>query len=615
MFDWLNPWVFIQTMARVLLVWFAFYGAGRLLRKPSRIDFIFPLLPSEVLGMLAFIVLAVPLSLSGLLNRTVCPVLLMLMVIPGVLFSFGALRDRIPMGRPGVLEFVMGPFILFILILNFTHASMPNLAFDDPLVTYAVQPDRWLNAGRIHWLGETTFSGFPMLYEMTAIWPASLSSDRMNQLSVLQVFQMSLLVAAVFRGLYILRIRRRLWIPVASVILVSTLLFIWCSKAKTDAMAILFTTLALASAIRERESGFSGRPFSSWLFMGLALATKVTAVVVMVPFLLYSIGAFLKFPAKWKLIALVSLMAVPVVFAVRTMLKTGSPTYPVYPVTQMLKDGWELSEPEEQVAVGTRDSYLYEDIFFPLPKQVGIFFASMEGSILLLLAGVIATLVTGKRAEVYLAVPVLIYGIACIVAFWPPWWGAKYSILAYPFIGLLGGRLLQRSNGSIWIATSVLAVSFLIPGFVMVAGDARPFTYRITVTRSILNGNWSEESGYAMYMSTPEGMTHMWANSALPSDATIFSINEEKRYFFDGTVIVGWRHPLGQRLYLENSLEDELAILDSLGVDYVGFYREDPTLLEQEDRLAILDHIGFGDVLEPVIIVDGGYLLCRLNSH
>ena len=77
---------------------------------------------------------------------------------------------------------------------------------------------------------------------------------------------------------------------------------------------------------------------------------------------------------------------------------------------------------------------------------------------------------------------------------------------------------------------------------------------------------------------------------------------------------MGWRHPLGQRLYLDNTLEEELAILDSLNVDFVGFYREDPTLLNQEVKLVILDHVGMGEILEPVIIVDGGYLLCRYNN-
>jgi len=71
---------------------------------------------------------------------------------------------------------------------------------------------------------------------------------------------------------------------------------------------------------------------------------------------------------------------------------------------------------------------------------------------------------------------------------------------------------------------------------------------------------------------------------------------------------------VGHLLYLENSLEEELAILDGLGVDYVGFYRSDPAILKQEEKLAILDHIGVGDILEPVIIVDGGYLLCRYNG-
>lgn len=612
--EWLSPWVFLQTMARMTVVWLAFYGTGKLLVKPLRIDKIFPLLPSELVGLIVLVVLTIPLSLTGIMNRTVCPLILVVLAIPGTLFTYGSLRDRLPFKKPRIVSMFLGAFMLFILLLNFANASMPNLAFDDPLITYAVQPDRWLNQGGIYWLEETGFSGFPLLYEMTAVWPASISSDRINQISVLQVFQMSMLALAVFRGLSTMRIKKNLWFPVAAIVFLTTSMFNWCAIAKTDTMAILFCTMALVSSVRQRQKDFSGSPLSSWLYMGMALATKQTAVLVLIPFCLYSAGSFFKaYSSKWRILGIISLMAIPGAFAVRTMIKTGSPTYPVNQISFLVRDDWRLVEPPENTTVNTRSSYLYEHRYFPLLKHIGIFFAYMEGNILLLIAGVLVSIAAGRWKDAAAAIPVLVYGAAAIAVFWPPWWGSKYSILVYPFIALLGARMLQSARGGALTTVLIVIPSFVIPGFFIVAGDGKAMAYRWTILESIVQGRWDTESGYRMYMSTPEGMTHMWANSALPHDSVILSLHEEKRYFFDGSVIVGWRHPLGQRLYLQNSLEEELDILDRLSVDYVGFYRNNPAVLDQEGKLEILDHIGTGDILEPVIMVNGNYLLCRYD--
>lgn len=613
MFDWLSPWVFLQTMARVAVVWLAFFGAGRILRKPLCIDRAFPLLPSEIVGLLAFVLLTIPLSLLGVMNRMVCPVILVIMAIPGALFTYASIRDNLPIKKPAGLHVALIAFLFVVLTLNFTQASMPEIRFDDPLITYAVQPDRWLNNGRIYWLDETVFSGFPMLYEMTAVWPASISSDRMNQLSVLQVFQMSMLLIAVLRGLSVLKIRKNLWIPVVSIVLLTTSLYMICSMAKTDTMCIMFCTIALSCAIRQKEQGFQGSPLSSWLLMGLGLATKQTSIIVLIPFSIYSFRSFFIYNMRLKVLALLALLLVPGAYGVRTMLMTGSPTYPVFPVNSLLRDGWQIRDPEENASLLDRASYLYEHKKFPLLKHLGIFFAYMEGNILLLLFGVGISLLARRWKDALLAVPILLYCFVAIVAFWPPWWGAKYSIVIFPFIAILGTKLLQHTRAGYATVLSSLVLAFVIPGFVAVAVEDRPFNYRAHVASAVLCGRWNPESRFGLLLSTPEGMTHMWANSAFPHETVIFSILEEKRYFFDGTVIVGWRHPVGQQLYLDNTLEEELAILDSLRVDFVGLYRENPAILNQEDRLAIMDHIGMGDILEPVIIIDEGYLLCRYN--
>lgn len=611
MYSWLSPFSFLQTILRVGLVWLSFYGAGKLLRHNLRIDKLFPLIPSEIVGMLIFVLLTVLLSVFGLLTRTVCPVLLVIAAVPGGMFAYGAMRDRTPPSKPGVTGFVFGLLLTGVLLLNLTYASIPNFVFDDPLITYAVQPDRWLNSGRVYWLEETYFSAFPLLYEMTAVWPASLSADRIDQLSVLQVFQMTMLIVAVFRGMQILSIRKALRLPVAFIVLLITQLYYWCSLAKTDAMAILFCTFALAAAVKQSEKSFTGAPFSSWLFMGLALAAKQTAFIVLLPFLIYSAKPFLSYSSKWKVFALVSLIAVPGAYAVRTMLKTGSPFYPVYPVEFLLKDEWRVDrQPIEISMLNDRSSELHADKRFGLAKHIGVFFANMEGAALLLICGLFVALLSRRLDAALVTVPILLYSALSIWILWPPWWGAKYTILIYPFVALIGARLLQENRRALLIVCLVLIPSFVIPGFLIAAVNPHPTAYRVSMAKSVLTGQWDFDGGYAKHLSTPEGMTHIWANAALPDTSVIFSLHEEKRYFFDGTVIVGWRHPLGQQLYLENTLEDEIRILDSLSVDFVGFYRADPVPGGLEDQLAILDHVGFDEILEPVIVING-YMLCR----
>ncbi len=614
MHSWMGAGVFLQTVVRVAIVWAAFYGTGRLLAERTGFRKLFPLVPNEIAGMIALFLLTIPLSLLGILNRTVSSVLTILLAFPGLMLAYGAIKDRLRRSRPTIPDLILTVVLLLVLLLSFTHSSMTNLAFDDPLVTYAVQPDRWLNDGGIRWYDDTTFSGFPMFYEMSAVWPAALSSDRLNQLSVLQVFQMSLLLVAVVRGASILGIKRRIRLPLYIVVMFTTALYIWCSMAKTDTMALLLCTLALTSAIRQRSADFAGSPLSSWLMMGLLLATKQTAVIVLIPFFLYSLGKIGKYSRKYRALALVSMALLPGCFALRTMARTGSPTYPMMPVRSMLMEDWKLNQPEENITVNRRASLLYEHKAFSIPKAVGIFFWYMEGNILLLLAGAVTVAFMGKWRDLGLILPFFAYCVAGILAFWPTWWGSKYTILIYPFAALLGAHLLGRSSRG-WITASLVALAaIIVPGFIFVSGDPRPLDYRITVLKAVLGGEWDVSTIYRIPMSTPEGMTQMWANSAFPEQTVIFSLHEEKRYFFNGRVIVGWRHPVGQRLYLNNKLEDEVAVLDELEVDLVGFYRSDPVVMDQEDRLEILEHIGTGDILEPLIIVDGNYLLCRYNS-
>lgn len=607
MLDWLNALTFLQTLTRVAAVWSAFFFVGYLVEKLTGIKRLLPLIPREVSGILGLLPVTVLLSLLGLLNRTVCPLLVMLLSIPGFVLIYGRLKQTWTSSRFSLYTVFFSIFLAAIVLTNLTYASMPNLSFDDPLITYAVQPDRWLNAGGMHWLPDTAFSGFPLTYEMTAVWPASLSSDRIDQLSVLQVFQMTMLFAALFRGMRILRIRKQLRIPLSATVLFCTNLFYWGSLAKTDTAALLFCTLALASVVREITDR-SIKPFSSWAFMGMALATKQTSLLVLLPFMMYGVYRLWNDSWRVKVTALSCLAVLPISFAVRTMAVTGSPTYPKYQVSFMVKDEWRLGEiPEEIRLLNDRDSILHENRHFSLLKHIGIFFTSMEG-ILILFAGTLFYLLIRERGKLLLLLPMMVYFAVSMIVLWPPWWGAKYTILFYPAVALICTSLFQtdRRFGIIFTA-GAFATAFTVTGFIAVPVLKYPVDFRYSVARSVLQGSWDTSCNYRFPVSTAEGMTHMWMNSYLTEPSVILSLHEEKRYFCDHLIYVAWRHPATMEIYEDDNLERELSILDSLSVDYVTFYRGNPVISTMEDRLEMLDHIGSEDILVPLVRVSGDF--------
>lgn len=611
----MNPLTFAQTLIRVLAVWSAFYGLGHFLRKPLRVKSVFPLLPKELIGIILMIFIAIILSALRVMNRTVVPVVLVALAIPGFVVMLHSFMYRLRQLKVSIYNVVFAILLFLIVIVNLAYSSTPNLGFDDPLITYAVQPDRWLNSSKIYWIEETVFSGFPLTYEIMAVWPASLSTDRIDQLSVLQVFQMSLLLVAIFRGMQILRIKQKHKLPTASIVLLCSLLFYWGTLAKTDMAALLFCTLALISAIRESSDPKSYPQYTSWLLMGLALSTKQSSLMVLIPFLLYKALPFVKFSMRVRLLSLAFLAIPPMSFAVRTMIHTGSPTYPVYTVSSLVKSEWELIPiPSEIQLWNVRDSEIHHESHYSVVKHIAIFLGSMEG-ILLLIAGGLTVCLIYKRKQLPLLIPVFVFWVIAIIVVWPPWWGVKYITPFIPFTGLLGVYLLQEKDrlASIFIPSTCI-LSLFIPSFLVTTPAVFPVPGRCRVTASILTGNWNESSGFNYALSTPEGMTHMWLNSALTESSTILSLFEEKRYFCDHKVYVAWRHPFTLKLFLENTIEEECRILDEIGAEYVIFNRSDPLVLGLENRLVLLDHIGTDNILSPWISPYGNFTVYRYNS-
>lgn len=612
MTDWLGLEPFLYTILRVAIVWLAFYGAGLPFAKLSFIQRHFRLMPSVVPGMLFYSVIALTLSFFGIMTRTIVSVLLVPGAIYGLLVLVHSIRENsLPQRKPSTVQIVFGSIWVLIILSSLMFASIPNMQFDDPQVIYAVRPDLWLSSGNIHWLNETEFSGFPFMAELISVFPATLSSDKLDQLSVLQVFQFSMLIASVIIGFNLLGVKKKMFFVTAILITHISILTTVASYAKTDITCMLFVTIAFTSIVRgllRKHENFDYTPFFA---LGLAFSSKLTSALFLIPFLLYAFYYFYSrhsFSFRTLSFSVIALAAVPVLFGIRTMAKTGSPTYPIFPVKSLLFDEYSSPlKPEEIIRGNDRDSATSSFTILPVPTNIAIFFAIIEGAFLLFLIGTL-TAIFKKPILAWLSIPVLIYSVFAMLLYWPPWWGAKYTIQLYPFIGILGAyyvsSLLKRP---LLFCTPILIASIIIPGFVIAASSSANFPARLRyhVSRSFITGKWDpgKYNFVGLHFQSPEVITHLWMNKVIPDNSTILSLHQEKRYFSNNRVIVAWHHPQALYLFLDNSLEDEIAILNDLGVDYVTFYRNDPLPFELENDVVLLDHIGTGMILEPVHII------------
>lgn len=624
MLDWLSTGALLNGMARVLLVWLAFYGGGCLLASVGPLRRYLRNVPRTILGMLGMAALVPLLSAPGILNRWSCSVLILALAAWGCLSCLGE-RERLKELRfPGPVWLQAGLLLILALIVltNIFYAGWVSLYMMDPLVTYAVQPARWLSAGRMYFLGEMQFSGFPLLGEMIFVWPTALSADRMDQLQLLQLFNMSVLVALVPMAFRVLKVHSRMLIPTCIAVLSCNLLLIWTRVAKPDALALMFVTLALSILARylisEADAGGSIHDYSPFLLMGAALSTKQTTAVALVPFAVMTGALLLRRRLRASHIPryLLVLGAIPAVFAVRTMLHTGSPFYHIGRIGALLKEQWvkpQVPAVDRLIRANMRFRTATEGGSFPAGLMHSI--ATWEASGIILSIGSFVALVR-KRASAYAPVilGISLYALAATAIFSPTWWGDKYAIMIIPFAGLAGAKMVGRSRPGFhaaWMLTVLSVVVYFSTAPFWPLESVSPW-FRAGLTESFLRRQWALP-GEPVYLPPALGV-QMWANAHLPESTVLVSLNEWHRHFSDHPVVVATRHPIGIRLYLDNTAGEEMAILERMGADYVYFQRNPSRRSLPLRKLELLRYVGQGAALEPVTLL-GETVLYRVNYH
>ena len=615
MYDWLGVGPLLLSLAKVLLVLASFQGIGSACRRLRIIRSMFPTMPSLVFGMATHVLLTAVLSLLGLLTRNLLPLLL----IPGAVYCVFRLaaricRLRVSLPRPHLVYLLLLAMTVYAVSVDLLDAGRPEMRESDPLITYAVQPDRWLDQGGMYFLDEMVFSAYPMVGEMLAVWPASMAADMLDQLILIQLYQALLMLAATIAALRLLKVDHRMYLPVIFAVAACNLIADHATMAKIDMTALFFLTVALSIQARRVLNSEEAPDLSPYLAFGLALSTKLTAAPGLIPLaiLLLLNGADRK---PGRILRGLSVMLVfPVAFALRTAWHTGSPFYPHGIVDFLVKPRWKMPDLHPALAMRLDRTSAYH-------AQPGLLRGilaiprSWELTLLLPLCGICAHLVSrGKKLALRATAVILGYWAAATVFFWPPWWGYKYTVIILPFFAALGGRLLGRFR-RLSIAVSIVSVGLFLlltsrPGYNLAS---RSIPHGPDLLMSFASGRWTCQDYPALYF-PPNAPLQLWARNKLPEGSTVVSPFVPTRYFSGHRTICAWRHPYTREIFADNDLREEVDILQRAGTDYVSFVREDPMPMDIERDLQILGHIGTGDVLEPMMKLNG-FLLCSFNPQ
>ncbi|MCD4670120.1 MAG: hypothetical protein K8S14_06715, partial [Actinomycetia bacterium] len=600
-------------LLRIAMIWLAFYGAGCLFMRIALMRKYFRSMPSVIPGMLLYMGVAVLLSLLHLLTRSIVPIFIILGAAAGLVVLYLRLKNLFADFKFRVKHpVIILPILLtgYILISNLMLAGRPEINFNDTQVTYLVQPDRWLNDGKMSFIDETGFSAYPMTSEMLLLLPSSLAEDRLDQMILGQVFELSMIIAMILISMILLKFGWK-WFPAASISIAgcSTIL-LWCHFAKPDSTALLFVTVSMVILLKQISDSEKCTDYSAFLVMGLALTSKFTVYITLILFIILSYLYLRKYTGvRTILFASIILILLPLIFAIRTVIHTGTPFYPHAPFRFLINPEWRMPDIHLTYSVfNDRSSDFFPNVGFF--QNIWHYFGTWNSSIFLLLAGFLLTLRSKyMKRRVVIITGFAIYSVICMYLFYPSWWGAKYGILLIPFATFFGLHLLRKFRYGLLLATTISVVFYFIYDTSLSPTEHYGLNFRNELICSYVTNNWEPDS-ISILEKQLELRATLWMNSHIPDNSNILSFYITKRYFSNHRWIIAWRYPLAMHLYLENPLTTEISILEDLRIDYVFIEYDNPATFDDENSVELFSRIGRGDLLDPVINIDG-YTVCK----
>lgn len=617
--DWLSINSLAWSLLRIAMIWLAFYGTGSFILQIKLIKKYFTLIPSVILGMLLYIGIVIALSLFHLLTRRAVSIFIIIGAMPGLVLLYIRLKKFFASFRFSMKHsFIILPFLLagYIILTNLMLAGRPEMDFNDTQVTYLVQPDRWLNDGQISFLDETICSAFPLTSEILLLLPSSLADDRVDQLILGQLFEISMVIALILFSMIILGLGWK-WFPAALISITgcSTIL-LWCHFAKPDATALFFSTIALTVLLKQIIDNNCRSDLSAFLVMGLALTSKLTVYFALIPFIIMYI--YMIFRYKLNIYYILScfsvLLILPLIFAVRTLNHTGALFYPYTLFKFLVKPEWRMPELHlTYSAFNDRSSDFFPNVGFF--QNIWHYFGTWNSSIFLLLGGFILTVKRKYlRRRTLILAGFVIYAIISLILFYPAWWGAKYGILLIPFATLFGLYMFRYLKYGLLSATVLAVMFYFIYDTSLSPTEHYGLRFRNELIESYVSKDW-KLSSCQMIPKQPELKATLWMNHHLPSNSTILSFYATKRYFSNHRWINAWQYPVAAHIYLDNSLADEVSILKNLDINYIIIESNNAAPFDDENSVELFSQIGRGNVLEPVSNIDGYtiYRFCPSN--
>jgi len=540
------------------------------------------------------IIFALLLAAMGLLSRRILAVLTLFFAALSYPEILCAIRKILAFRRKLVSPvcLLVPIFVVFLLAGNLLRALPPH-GFVDPLIVYAVRPDRWLAAGTLSPMVQSKFIGFPILGELLSVWPAAMAASRTEQLVILQLFQATMLAASAFAAVSILRLKNSMAMAGMALILGIPILVSWSSVAKTDMTALYYMSIALSLLFSDVLDGGEGKPAPvAWAAASMAIGVKYTVLPGVVALFLGSLMV-----SGWRrrlpsCLAIASL--VPLSIALRNVIITGNPVYPFLTDLFNAERKWHLSYPDEVQLIRLRPHKPY------LESMLALLSTWRAGGLIFLFG--LSGLAVQKhiRNVVVIVSIVVVYVVICTLLFNPMPWGAKYATLMLPAIASFG---LAGLNSIVNMKKFLLALAIVPVIFLSELPERVQFMHKSSY--HLLN-----EPEFSGTDAPPTIGLHLWANENLPEEAILLSLWRPERYFCNREVIVAQNNPLALSLFSsENDLDEEIEILESLNVNYIYFYAADPLPGDLETNLEILYPDAYSRLFIPLIAIDG-YVIC-----
>ena len=268
-----------------LLIMLAFLSVGKaVIRKVWRLDFTSPteeFVFSSALGSIIASVMVTGLVFIGQASSSACWALLVILLAPGL----GFLKDlRQCKFKASPTFFPLSPLktsaqiVLGILVfLSLSLALAPAFA-TDALVYHLAVPKAYLEAGGIINLPNNVFSFYPQHTEMLYLFALAIGTDHLAQLTGLGIVFLLLIALHQY---YRQKGSATYALLVPTVFLSTPAFFTVAYSAYVDLQAAAYTFMAFYAWENWKSRKQTGWFYMMVMFVGTALATKLTAVIAL----------------------------------------------------------------------------------------------------------------------------------------------------------------------------------------------------------------------------------------------------------------------------------------------------------------------------------------------